>query len=284
MSKQEDIEKAIQALGLNEKVEATAAKKPVKKAPGKKIKVAPPVEEETEELEQVEDPNKQAPAGPSKKKSAVELEVEKIEERFLAAADLKGDLSKFPITQANHLQVKTNKIKSDKHGEVFTPLWLVDQMIEDADRGGVPYGKGVTTRDLCSGYGQFSVRLIRYRLERLKAYGKTFDLTKFLTETHSFVELQPNSCYRLLYIFGTEIRLCMGDATKLGDHSLKNATEGIWVWCEAGQHWVDRTKSVQRMFARQKKGSVTAKADAFELEFNELMDKYSKRFTDGKEK
>ena len=35
-----------------------------------------------------------------------------------------------PMPKEHHLQVSTNKSKSDTFGEVFTPIWLVDSMLE----------------------------------------------------------------------------------------------------------------------------------------------------------
>ena len=53
-----------------------------------------------------------------------------IERRFKNVAKLKGDFSLMPMPKENHLQVVTNKEKSDTFGEVFTPIWLVDEMLQ----------------------------------------------------------------------------------------------------------------------------------------------------------
>lgn len=147
------------------------------------------------------DPHSLAPA-PVKEHGPVEKLVAGIEKRFLEVAGLSGNLAARSITLDNHLQVKTDKTKSDKHGEVFTPLWLVDQMIDRISDHKIK-DQALTTTDLCSGYGQFSVRLIRRKYSVLK---ESFDLDKFLGETHLFIELQPNSCFRLLHIFGKDTR------------------------------------------------------------------------------
>lgn len=193
----------------------------------------------------------------------VAKQLAEIEQRFLEVAGLTGELDSFPISQENHLQVKTDKTKSDAHGEVFTPLWLVDDMIMRIDDKSLE-SQRLTTRDLCSGYGQFTVRLMRKKYQVL---GERYNIRKFLEETHSFVELQPNSCYRLLYIFGTDIRLCMGDATKLGELP-EDAEGGIWVQCEG--KWKDYTKKVTERFNKIEEGkshgkkSIAEKASHFE--------------------
>jgi hypothetical protein len=53
-----------------------------------------------------------------------------IEQRFKDVANLDGDFSLMPMPKEYHLQVTTNKEKSDTFGEVFTPIWLVDSMLE----------------------------------------------------------------------------------------------------------------------------------------------------------
>lgn len=218
-----------------------------------------------EEVETKVDPNSLAPdkgdkASPSHKKVA------EIEVRFLEVAGLTGDLTHFPIDKSNHLQVKTDKSKSDKHGEVFTPLWLVDQMIERVSNAELK-DQGKTTMDLCSGYGQFSLRLMR---RKLKLLGDKFDLDRFLGETHAFVELQAGSCFKLLYIFGTGIRLCMGDATKMGQLP-DDAETGIWVWCQADSKWKDMTAKIIKKFNKIMEGGYGPdKAERFEDWFDGL--------------
>lgn len=208
----------------------------------------------------------------------VEQELCALEERFKEVVGLAGNLRTFPITAENHLQVKTDKSKSEKHGEVFTPLWLVDEMIERVSRRDIK-DQELTTRDLCCGYGQFTVRLMRCKYEAL---GESFDLRGFLEDTHTFVELQPNSCYRLLSIFGKGIRLCMGDATKLGELP-DEALEGIWVWCESKARWSDMTAKVLKRFEaieggkKHGKNSIAEKAERFETEFEILKLRESRR-------
>jgi hypothetical protein len=159
---------------------------------------------------------------------------------------------------------------------VFTPLWLVDQMIERVSDASLR-DQGKTFRDLCAGYGQFTVRLLRKKVGLL---GERFDVQDFLANCHSFVELQPNSCYRLLYIFGTKISLAIGDASLLG--RLPDSAEGgIWVWCAASEEWKDMTDRVTKKFNDlRNKGAnhgIEKQAEQFEEWFNELQERMQAR-------
>jgi len=136
--------------------------------------------------------------------------VEEIEKRFLEVSGIECDLTKFPLTPddiKNH--IITDKEKSDQYGEVFTPLWLVDKMILKATVEKLHQSK--STLDLCAGWGQFTIRMIR----ALANYDKDFDVYKWLKENHTFIELQLESAYKLLTIFGTDINLLIGDALEI---------------------------------------------------------------------
>jgi len=182
-----------------------------------------------------------------------------IEKRFQEVAELEGDLSIFPLTRENHLQVKTDKEKSDTFGEVFTPLWLVDSMLErisDYDWR----NPDKITMDLCAGYGQFTVRMIR---KKFNLMGSKFDISKFLQSypsdvrktpaTHWFAELQLSSCYKLLYIYSTKINLAIGDAKELV--SLPDDARGIMVYNPVIKMWEDKTLEVQDFIGRPRKYS-----------------------------
>ena len=182
-----------------------------------------------------------------------------IETRFKEVAELDGDLSIFPLNRENHLQVKTDKEKSDNFGEVFTPLWLVDSMLErisDFDWR----NPDKMTLDLCAGYGQFTVRMIRKKFNLL---GSNFDISKFLQSypcdvrkkpaTHWFAELQLSSCYKLLYIYSTKINLAIGDAKELA--SLPEDSRGIMVFNTTTKSWDNHTEQVQEFIGRPKKYS-----------------------------
>jgi len=185
-----------------------------------------------------------------------------IENRFLEVAGFKGDLTVASITKDNNMQVAVNKEKSDLHGEVFTPLWLVDKML---DRVSPAEWKCLTrtTFDLCSGYGQFTVRMLRRRYSYL---GERLNISRMLSEYHLFAEIQPSSCFRLLYVFGTDIRLLIGDVSKMGELP-DNAEQGIWVY---EKRWLDRTLLITAMFNKyfKKPGTLTERSDGFEKKFN----------------
>jgi len=188
------------------------------------------------------------------------------ERRFKEVANLDGDLTIYPLDQNNpdhHLQVKTNKEKSDAHGEVFTPLWLVDKMVGQAQlKTG---NKDRTTLDLCAGYGQFSIRLMRAKCNAVKSFNKSH-IEKFLTETHHFAEFQLSSCYKLLYIFGANINLFIGDARELP--KLKDESKGVWVYSDADSKWLDITQSVKPFI--ESKDDYT---NDTEIEFTQLVEK-----------
>ena len=137
---------------------------------------------------------------------SVNRSIERCEERFKEVTKLTGDLSVFPLTKETHLQVKTDKDKSDEFGEVFTPLWLVDEMlgrVSDFDWK----LKKKTTMDLCAGYGQFTIRMLRKKYSLL---GEDFNFKQFKNTTHYFNEFQLSSSFKLLHIFGRAINLFIG--------------------------------------------------------------------------
>lgn len=162
-----------------------------------------------------------------------------IERRFKNVAKLKGDFSLMPMPKENHLQVATNKQKSDTFGEVFTPIWLVDEMLQrvsDYDWK----NQNKVTLDLCAGYGQFTVRMLRKKASLL---GNKFDVLKFLNETHYFSELQLSSCYKLMHIYSYKINLFIGDSKYL--KSLPDKCSGIYVYKNG---WIECTDSVVEIF------------------------------------
>ncbi len=182
----------------------------------------------------------------NRKNTKVLRRIEEIEKRFKEVTKLDVDLTKLPLIddvdfenahEYKNYQVKTDKEKSDKHGEVFTPLWLVDYMLnwvsDDEWKN-----QDLTTEDLCAGLGQFTIRMLRKKYSLL---GESFEIDKFLGETHLFSEFQLESSIKLLYIFGNTIRLLVGDArerSKLPD----DAEKGIWVF--NGKIWEDKTGDI----------------------------------------
>jgi len=161
-------------------------------------------------------------------------DIEDIEKRFLEISGLKCDLSKFPLKPDDiKNNIKINKDKSNQFGEVFTPLWLVDKMILKSGIEKLQESK--STLDLCAGWGQFTIRMIR----ALANYDKDFDVYKWLKENHTFIELQPESAYKLLKIFGIDINLFIGDALKIREVT---KWDGIYIykdyWKEVPFEWL----------------------------------------------
>jgi len=198
-----------------------------------------------------------------------------IESRFLQVAQLEGDIALFPLTKENHLQVTTDKDKSNKFGEVFTPLWLVDEMItrkSDYDWK----NPNLTTLDLCAGYGQFTIRMLR---KKFSVLGDDFDVYKFLKSypdeirkkpaTHSFSELQLSSAYKLLFIFGTRINLFIGDSTML--NILPDYTKGIWFYCNKSKDWIEWTDKVMEWVGSPSKYNIKRETKFVELFTQEYM-------------
>jgi hypothetical protein len=202
-----------------------------------------------------------------------------IEQRFLQIANLDGDIDTFPLLRDNHLQVSTDKDKSDKFGEVFTPLWLVDEMLQRVSDYDWKNPKK-RTLDLCAGYGQFTIRMLRKKFSLL---GDDFDVYKFLKSypddvrkepaTHSFSELQLSSCYKLLFIFSTRINLFIGDSKYLP--LLPDDARGIWFYCTKKKTWVECTQAVMDVFGNPSKYSESREKQFIE-KFEEMMDVPSK--------
>ncbi len=171
-----------------------------------------------------------------------EEQIEILENKFKIVSGLNWDLTHFPIKKENSLEFKTDRDKSREYAEVFTPLHIVDEMIQTIPKGGMtPDTKNM---DLCSGFGQFSIRMIR----KLYKDNRDFCLNKYLRNNHFFNELQISSCYKLFWIFGTDINLFIGDALKLRTE----AVTGIWYYLDS---WINITKSVKNLWAVYKNGS-----------------------------
>ena len=119
-------------------------------------------------------------------------------------------------------QTKTDKSKSKAHGEVFTPMWLVDEMVETAIEPGY---QDKVWMDMCSGYGAFSIRLLQ------KVYEDGEDVKTFLEDKLMLAEYQVSSAVKLLYIFGPNVNLYIGDSLTLEE----DMDPGIWM--EAGGKW-----------------------------------------------
>jgi len=166
------------------------------------------------------------------KAKASQKHVTKTESNFKRATGVVANLAIYPLPQ--HAGVtETNKSKSKQFGEVFTPLGMVDEMLSQTRI--LP---NTTTLDLCAGFGQFSIRLLRYILEQGVVPTRGYCLTQ-----HSFCEVQLSSCYKLLSTFGHKINLFIGDAKELP--SLPGVASGTWVYIEAYKGWIPLTKTIK---------------------------------------
>lgn len=196
--------------------------------------------------------------------------VKLLEERFKVVCSSDWNLSKYPLTDKDDVQFNTDKDKSRIFAEVFTPLHIVDQMLDT-----VPQMTMMTRNlDLCSGFGQFSIRIIRKLVE---VHGAEFNVGKYLMNNHFFAELQVSSCYKLLSIFSTAINLFIGDALQLG--KLPANAKGIWVYLDALDEWVNVTRFVKALFSKispNKKAALiydAALEERFVKEFNAFVTK-----------
>ena len=151
------------------------------------------------------------------------------ENRFKEISGIDIDLTKDLIkkTDFDVQQTKTNKQKSDEFGEVFTPLYLVDLIIELKIS---VLTSTSTTCDLCAGYGQFTIRLMRKLYNRLH-----INIEEWLEKYHTFTELQLESCAKLVYIFGPNINLYVGDSRNL--KYAKASEYGILFFNEKEKQW-----------------------------------------------
>ena len=158
------------------------------------------------------------------------MTINQIEKRFKEITELHDiDLTKSLIRKDDYKvqQVKTRKEKSKNFGEVFTPLFLVDIMILMKFKEMTPETK---TCDLCSGYGQFTIRMMRMLYNKFH-----MNVEEWLKNVHTLTELQMESCAKLVYIFGPDINLYAGDSLKL-EHSDEN-DKGILFFNEETKKW-----------------------------------------------
>jgi hypothetical protein len=197
-----------------------------------------------------------------------------LEDRFKQVSSLKGDLSKFPVTKKDGLEFKTDKEKSRSFAEVFTPIHIVDEMIQTLPEGGL--SMDTTNLDLCAGYGQFTIRMLRYLYTK---HGKTFDIGKYLKNKHYYAELQISSCYKLLWIFSSKINLAIGDALQLG--SLPKKATGTWYYHKGISSWINVTGIVNGLLKAvgyEKGNKYSAEKETF---FVGLFTKFEEKLQEG---
>ena len=161
--------------------------------------------------------------------------LDNIEERFCKVTGYAG-LSQYPMHKSAGFA--TDKGKSKDFAEVFTPPYIVDKMLQS-----VPGLSGSSKNlDLCAGHGQFTVRMLR----KFSQENKGFDVLKYLKNKNFLAEIQLESCYKLLWSFGTGINLAIGDALQLA--KLPHGWRGIWLYVEKAGVWVNITRIVRAEF------------------------------------
>jgi hypothetical protein len=158
--------------------------------------------------------------------------LDRIESRFCRVTGYKGKLSLYPLHKSGGFA--TDKNKSRDFAEVFTPPHIVDNMLESIPN----LNSSSKNLDLCAGHGQFTIRMLRKFSKE-----KDFNIAKYLRTKNFFAELQLESCYKLLWIFGTGINLAIGDALQL--KCLPYNWKGIWLYVDKAGVWVNITQIVK---------------------------------------
>ena len=166
--------------------------------------------------------------------------INEIESRFKEVTGLTDlDLSVRHFEKGDNQQQKTTKEQYRDFGFVCTPLWLVDEMVEP-EMANLTLTS--TTCDACAGCGQFSVRLMRKFYYKLVGLGvppekaEKFIVGQWLKKNHWFTEFQFSNVAKLVYIFGPDINVYVGDSLNMKysgaeDHGLLffNPKEKKWV-------------------------------------------------------
>ena len=167
-----------------------------------------------------------------------------IKERFKEVTGLQHlDLSVSHFQKSDNQQQKTSKSDFKNFGWVCTPLWLVDEMLEPQ----IPnLTLTSTTCDACSGCGQFSIRLMRKLYDKFVGQGisdkkvSTWVTKYWLTKLHYFTEFQFSNVAKLIYIFGPNINVYIGDSL-----NLKYSTEddsGLLFFDAKKKKWINLPK------------------------------------------
>lgn len=145
--------------------------------------------------------------------------IEQIEQRFKEVTGLTHlDLSVPHFSKGDNQQQSTTKEEYKKFGFVTTPLWLVDEMLEP-EMGNLTLTS--TTCDACSGCGQFSIRLMRKLHDKFINMGivkekvNAWITSVWLPKLHYFTEFQFSNVAKLIYIFGTNINIYIGDSLNM---------------------------------------------------------------------
>lgn len=135
--------------------------------------------------------------------------MDNIEKRFKEISGIPQSvkIDYFPII--DHIGFEIRLKEKGNNGEVFTPLEIVDKMINISNPKPNKFNM-----DLCSGWGQFTVRILRY----FKETYTDFELNDYIKNFHWFNELNIESAKHLIYIFGTDINLAIGPGQELKNY------------------------------------------------------------------
>lgn len=171
------------------------------------------------------------------------MTIENIESKFkeITGIQQEVDLSVWPLVQHVGFNIRTEE--KQKMGEVFTPLQLVDRMIEISK----PLPNQFNL-DLCAGHGQFTVRILRYLTNNFP----DFNLQEYLSTYHWFNELNPESVVFLQEIFGHNINIAAGPAEALKSYPQENTIwkPGIYYWNSEIKSWKRKiiTNTIKPLF------------------------------------
>lgn len=146
--------------------------------------------------------------------------------------DKETDLSFYPLIE--HIGFEIRMQEKKENGEVFTPLNLVDRMLEISKPEPDKFNL-----DLCAGHGQFTIRMLR------KFYNadQTFDIDNYLKNYHWFNELNIDSAKKLIYIFGENINLAIGPAQELKNFPCDESSvwlKGIFYYDTSIKRWLSK--------------------------------------------
>jgi len=120
-----------------------------------------------------------------------------------------------------------NKSKSDKHGEVFTPATLINEMLDQLPTE-VWSDKTKTFFDPCAGKGNFPIQIVKRLMLGLEdEIPDYYDRYKWIMENQMFMsELQPESCQFIKDIFNPngdiKIRLYEGSTLEMPEDYFNN--------------------------------------------------------------
>lgn len=169
------------------------------------------------------------------------MDIELSESRFKEVTNLyEIDLTLPSIPRGLDSRQKTSKESTKTLGFVPTPLWLVDEMLEpEIDK----LDFNSTTCDACAGCGQFSIRLMRKLYNKFLGMGVIKEKVDcwiekcWLQKQHYFTEFQFSNVAKLVYIFGPNINVYVGDSLNM--KYAKENESGLLFFNENRKEWLN---------------------------------------------